>query len=162
MADQKPEVEGGGAAIPSLDPEDTTCDNDAGRTCRELWPDHHDSWCDGCKGASLARAEAQIAALITERDQLKAQLEASQRAAHDRSVRLALETVHAAEDDRNHNAQEDIPDDQYLAFEYCQHPECVQVRAVLKEARADAAEATLRTLRLETVAKAGGEAGARS
>ena len=27
---------------------DTTCDNDVGRRCCELWPDHRASWCEGC------------------------------------------------------------------------------------------------------------------
>ena len=34
-----------GEARPPLD---TTCDHDVGRPCRELWPDHRDSWCEGC------------------------------------------------------------------------------------------------------------------
>lgn len=38
------------------DTSDTTCDNDWGRTCRELWPDFRDSWCEGC--LNLTRVDA--------------------------------------------------------------------------------------------------------
>lgn len=38
------------------DTSDTTCDNDVGRTCRELWPDVRDSWCEGC--LNLTRVDA--------------------------------------------------------------------------------------------------------
>lgn len=36
------------ASLPPAPSHDTTCDNDIGRRCSELWPNHRDSWCEGC------------------------------------------------------------------------------------------------------------------
>lgn len=35
---------------------DTTCDNEIGRTCRELWPQDRASWCEGCVAAAAERS----------------------------------------------------------------------------------------------------------
>lgn len=37
---------------------DRTCDHDIGRTCRQLWPAHPDSWCAGCLLAEVEDCRA--------------------------------------------------------------------------------------------------------
>ncbi len=48
---------------------DCVCDNDFGKSCRELWPERLDSWCDGCRNGRLVARVA--AALLAAREALR-------------------------------------------------------------------------------------------
>jgi hypothetical protein len=138
MADPQPLGEGGGAAIPSLDPETVLSSPFAAGLLLHLKAECED------QKARADRAEAQIAALITERDELKAEVVGEPETVKGLTgyVRQAdHEALIAALIAERDQLRADV---QFMQLDGDVLEE--RARADAAEARADAADAALRSL----------------